>query len=83
MINFSGPAKKLGDKIITGLGIGASGAAIYGGVKEISRDIRKAFGDSDSNTQNPSGSNNGSGNDSGSNKGTNNDNGTNTNKGSK
>lgn len=38
-INFSGGAKKIGEKIVTGLGIGAAASGTYQGVKEVYNDI--------------------------------------------
>lgn len=56
-IHFSGPSKKLGEKIVTALGIGAAAAGSYQGVKEVTKDIKSVInsGGSDSNS---SGSNN-------------------------
>jgi hypothetical protein len=39
-INYSGPARKLGEKIVHGLGVGAAAAGSYAGVKDVINDIK-------------------------------------------
>lgn len=60
LILFSGAAKKLGEKIVTGLGIGAAASGTYQGVKEVINDIKDATKSSDTKSSDSSkqGSNN-------------------------
>ncbi len=73
-IHFSGPTKRLGEKIITGLGIGAAAAGTYQGTKEVIKDVRSILNSggsgskgSGSNNSGPQNSNNGNNGNNGSN----------------
>jgi len=60
-INFSGPAKKLGEKIVQILTVGAATGGTYVGGKEIVKDVNNALQGYNSNNTGSTGNNNSNG----------------------
>jgi hypothetical protein len=60
IINLSGPARKIGSRVVEGLGIGAAAAGTYAGVKDVIKDISSLTGFGSKEGSTSSGNNNGS-----------------------
>lgn len=59
-INFSGPARKLGEKIVKTLTVGAAAAGSYGGAKDVIKDLKNLGSGNNSNSGSGNNSNSGS-----------------------